>query len=638
MKKERKVWAMTMIAFWLLASNQTKAQQDSLRTLNLNEVVVTATKFPKSIAETGKVVNVIDELQLQRSAGKDLSQLLNEQVGLVVNGAVSNPGKDKSVFLRGAKGDYTLILIDGVPLSDPSGIGGAFDLRLIPIDQVERIEILKGSQSTLYGSDAIAGVINIITKKSGDKPFNGFGTVSYGSYNTFKGNAGVSGSTRLWDYDLTYMRFQSDGISEAYDETGSGNFDKDGFNQDAFQLNLGFKPTEDISIRPFVRYSDFGGDYDAGSFADDPDAVYEASLLNYGLNGQYTFAKGAVNVLYAHDKTERDYITPFSSFPNKGHYDHGEVFSNYSFGKHIQLLAGLSYQRMEMNLPEASIKYRSLNITNPYVSFFINDISRFSIELGAREVIHSVYGHTFTYSINPTYKIGSVAKLFVNYSTGFKAPTLSQLYGQFGANEELNPEESRSIEGGVHLFTKDKKANVRATLFSRKVDNVIIYTAGEMRDRYLNLDQQDDYGFEVEPVVQINENLNIGAFYSYVTGELTTPLATGGDTTYNNLIRRPKHSFGINATYAITKQLTVSMNFKTFGKRDDLFFNMNTFTQERVGLNSYQLLNLYAEYRLLAQRLKLFVDAKNILDQDYTEVYGYSTQGFNVQTGLSFNF
>ena len=278
MKKERKVWAMTLIAFWWLAPNQTNAQQDSIKSFNLNDVLVTATKFPKSVNETAKVLTVIDEEQLARSSGKDLSQLLNEQVGLVINGANSNPGKDKGVFLRGAGSGYTLITLDGIPVNDPSGVGGAFDLRLLPVDQIERIEILKGSQSTLYGTDAIAGVINIITRKKGDKPFGTSASVSYGSYNTFKGNVGVSGNSEKFNYHVGYTRFTTNGISEAKDPTGKGDFDKDGYTQNAFQTSLGVNVSKSLSISPYVRYNTFDGRYDAESFTDSKKDNYTSNL------------------------------------------------------------------------------------------------------------------------------------------------------------------------------------------------------------------------------------------------------------------------------------------------------------------------------------------------------------------------
>ena len=170
------------------------AQTDSTQNI-LDEVVITATKNPKKLSETGKVVIVITKDQIEKSAGKDLTQLLTEQTGVVVNGAYSNPGKDKSLFLRGATDKYTLILLDGVPLNEPAGVGGSFDLRLLSLANIERIEILKGSQSTLYGSNAVAGVINIISKKPDtDKPqFRG--VARYGSFNTFKGNANISQKT-----------------------------------------------------------------------------------------------------------------------------------------------------------------------------------------------------------------------------------------------------------------------------------------------------------------------------------------------------------------------------------------------------------------------------------------------------------
>ena len=154
----------------------------------MDEVVITANKFPQKESGTGKVVSSNhDENKLMRSGSKDISQLLNEQTGVIVNSATSNPGTDKSLFVRGATSAYTLILLMEFLLNDPTGVGGTFDLRLLSLENIERIEILKGSQSTLYGSNAVAGVINIISKPVSTQPmFNGL--LTYGSYNSFKGS------------------------------------------------------------------------------------------------------------------------------------------------------------------------------------------------------------------------------------------------------------------------------------------------------------------------------------------------------------------------------------------------------------------------------------------------------------------
>src|SRR5215203_6504758 len=180
----RKIFAVTALLISSQLVAQTTSEEDSSKTLD--RVIITATKYPTKQSNTGKLVSVVTREQIERSAGKDLAQVLNEQTGLTVSGSYSNPGKDKSIFFRGASSNYTLLLLDGIPLNDPSGTGGTFDIRLIPLEQIERIEILKGSQSTLYGSNAIAGVINIISKKPTSTQTTGNGLLSYGSYIVLK--------------------------------------------------------------------------------------------------------------------------------------------------------------------------------------------------------------------------------------------------------------------------------------------------------------------------------------------------------------------------------------------------------------------------------------------------------------------
>lgn len=636
MKKEKKVWAITLIALWWLAPNQTNAQQDSIRSSNLDPVVITATKFPKNVSETGKVLTVIDEDQIARSSGKDVSQLLNEQVGLVIAGANSNPGKDKSVYLRGAGSGYTLILLDGIPINDPSGVGGAFDLRLLPVDQIEKIEILKGSQSTLYGTDAIAGVINIITKKKSDKPLNVNGGLSYGSYNTFKGNIGVSGSSKLLDYNIGYTRYNTDGISEAKDPASTGNFDKDGYSQDAFQANLGFKVSEALSIKPYVRYNNFEGKYDAGSFSDSKKNNYTSNILNTGLGAQYQFSKGAVNLLYGYDKTDRKFDSDFGINHYQGRFHHSEAFVNYSFTDHFQILGGASYQNIQMLDQTLVEKDPSVTITSPYVSLFVKNVGGLSVELGGRLNNHSKYGNNYTYSFNPSYFINQQIKVFANISSGFKTPTLNQMYGAFGANPDLKPEKSQSYEGGAQFFSSNKTFDVRVSVFQRDIKDIItFYTYPDFSYKYINLNSQSDHGTEVEVSKKVNSKFTLQAFYAYVDGQITDKTGSK-DSTYHNLIRRPKHSVGMKIGYQVTQAFFAQLNLKTFSNRSDYYFNPSTFAVDQVNLDAYALLDVYLEYKFSRDRFKVFVDMKNLLNQDYMEVYGYNTLKFNVMSGVSF--
>ena len=186
----------------VISGSSAFAQQDSTR--QLDDVVVTATRYPIKQSLTGKVVTVITRQDLARNTGKTLTEMLNTQAGLVINGSGNTPGTNQDVYMRGAAAGKTLILIDGIPLYDASGISGAFDLNFISIDQVERIEILKGSQSTLYGSDAIAGVINIITKKGGPGKIGFTADLAAGTYGSFKGTAGINGTLNNTGYNIQY--------------------------------------------------------------------------------------------------------------------------------------------------------------------------------------------------------------------------------------------------------------------------------------------------------------------------------------------------------------------------------------------------------------------------------------------------
>lgn len=627
MKKERKVWAFFIVLGWLAPDLQ--AQQDTLRTLKLDTVVITATKYPKNKSETGKVLTIIDRDQLERSAGKDLSQILNEQVGLVVNGANSNSGKDKSVYLQGAKNEYTLVMVDGIPVSDPSGVtGGAFDLRLLSVDQVERIEILKGSQSTLYGSDAIAGVINIITKSENEKPVEANTSISLGTYNTLRATAGLQGQLKSISYNAGYSRFSTDGISEAK-ETGSTPFDKDGSQLETFHGQLAITPNRDFSIKPFFRFNRFEGDYDAGAYTDDTTSSYQGDLLNTGLVAQYRFDKGFLYANYSYSETNRLYEGTYGRTAYTGKFNHSEIFGNYNITKNLLVMMGIAFQDYKLMEQTAIEADPSVTITSPYATI-TGTWNNLSLEVGGRFNHHTKFGGNAIYSLNPYYRMGKT-KLFINLSTGFKAPSLYQLFGLYGANPNLKPERSQSFEMGASGLL-DKQVAWRSVFFTRRIEDVIVY----QYPSNLNLDRQDDYGFEAEVSFMPGERFTIKAFYAFVTGAVTTRNASG-DTTYYNLIRRPRHSASANASYQITSRVHVSANLQLVGLRDDLYFDMNTFTNQPATLQSFSLVDLYVEYKA-SRFIKAFVEGRNLLNTSYEEVYGYNTLGITVIGGVKLSF
>jgi vitamin B12 transporter len=315
----------SVVLLALCASVESIAQ-NAEKSQVLDEVVVSTNKYPQKQSQSGKVVSVIDAATIQRSKGKTVGELLNQQVGLTVIGSQNTLGTNQDLYLRGAGAGYTLILVDGLPVYDPSGASTSFDINLIAIDQIERIEILKGGQSSLYGSDAVAGVINIITSKNSGKKLGLSGSLAGGSYDTYRASVNAGGQYKKTTYGLSWNGTKSNGISAAKQpETAKTAFDNDGFKQNNFQVKLGQQVGGNLTLRADLMSNYYKTDLDAGAFKDEKDYTFENKNLLWSVGGAYQLKNGKLTVNFQQTNGQRVYVD------DSAHVEAG-AFAKYSYG------------------------------------------------------------------------------------------------------------------------------------------------------------------------------------------------------------------------------------------------------------------------------------------------------------------
>lgn len=638
---KKKILCVTAV----IISSHLYAQQDS--TKNLDALVVTATKSIVKQSQTGKVVSVIDQATLQRNAGKSLTEILNYQVGVFVNGANNALGTNQDIFLRGASSGNTLILLDGVPVNDPSLISNTFDLNNIVPSQVERIEVLKGAQSTLWGSAAVAGVINIITKKGVANKATPSASISYGSYRTLKANVGVSGKRNQFNYNLQYSHTGTEGFSSAYDSTGLQDFDKDGFQQNSFKATLGYALSPKFSILSSSSHVQYKSDLDASAFKDDKDYtgvntsfIQTAAMLYKANKSTFHFT----NTLVTTKRTLADDSASVGGFAKyvRGEYNGNsfvsELFANFKFGQRLSLVSGV--QRIAQNTGQSYLSISSYGpyqtdmsdktaqTTNysAYASLLLVDLEGFNAEVGVRQNQHSIYGSNATYSFNPSYNVDANTRIFVNISSAFKVPSLYQLYSDYG-NKQLQPEESNNYEAGMQMLTNGKKSSIRLVGFKRDIRQLIVfYTDPVTYDgKYSNKDTQNDYGFELETTAAIGKTGSWVNNFTYVDGE-----GTMDQQKVKNFYLRPNFTFNSVLSIHPTEKLIISPSLRFVGSR-----LKGEYDEGPAKLQQYYNIDLYAGYNITSQ-FRAFVDMRNITNQRYVDIVGYNCRRANVSVGISF--
>ena len=639
----------------VIFSSQLHAQTDTSGKI-LDEVLLTTNKYPKKQSQTGKVVTVISAQQLEQSKGKTLGELLNTVAGVTIPGANNDPGTNLTTNIRGGSAGNALILIDGLPLYDASTNNNYFDLNYFAIDQIERIEILKGGQSTLYGSDAVNGVVNIITKKAGSKKFNVSANLTGGSYNTYKQFAGFSGRNGKMNYILNYTHYSSAGFSAAYDSTGNQKFDKDGFNQHVVSGSTEWMPGRKIKVKLFGTYGYYKTDLDASAFTDEKDYTVKNNNGQLGASLQYLHTNGTMKFNYFFNYVSRDYLddstyrsSPFVDFSQAtyiGRTHFAEWYDNWNFDN-WELLTGMDYR-----LNNTFQKYfstgqfgpyappvldKNISQFSPYASAVFKNKKGFNLEFGGRWNHHSVYGSNFTFTLNPSFLIKNKTKLFVNLYSAYKIPTLYQLFDPFAGNKNLQPEKGIITEAGVEVFASNS-FHTRVVGFYHDTKNSILFTynPSTYASLYINAGNQKDYGIEVEATYKI-ANWEWNANYTFTDGRTKsgydgTGTPIGKDSSYYNLYRIPKNALNFNIAFRVSSNFLVSTQLHVSGKREEFIYG-----SAPANLKGYTIVSMYSEYKL-SKEFKIFLDLNNITNKKYFDFPGYNSKRFNFTTGISFSW
>ena len=502
-------------------------EKEEVKTKNLEEVVVSATRTEKDPASVGRNITVITKDDLNGSIYQNVAEVLSQQEGIYIVGNGQNPGSVQSIFMRGANSNHTTVMIDGVRITDPSTPNNQIDLSELSLASVERIEIIRGAHSTMYGSSAIGGVVNIITKKHEEEGLHakaelrggvfGWNThnLTENTYINVTSKKGFYASAEIYNTNVKGLDNTIDTITDpnAYREHDRDGFTKAdgigklGYHSDEFEISLGYK------------YSDQRSDLDRGAFADDENYImdfsrhlitYQTALkLNENVKASYrggfsSMLREVVNDSSATNNARTTFDHTYYEAAYSGTTANNEIQVNLDYdnfnmvfgaGRYDETMSARTYTFIsnwgyenETDLDSLKIK---ASINNMFVhadfggGLFDEKLKPFNLGVGIRSNSHSEYEGNFTYEINPSFKINKDALIYASYTTGFNAPSLYQLYAPdiyvamngdvlSRGNDDLLPEESVSYELGIKQKI-NKQLELSASYFNTVVGNAIEY-------------------------------------------------------------------------------------------------------------------------------------------------------------------
>lgn len=595
------------------------------------EIVVTASRSPRPLDQVGEAVSVLATPEIERLQSNNVVDLLRTLPGVSVT-RTGGIGTATSVFIRGAESDQTVALIDGVKLNDPSTPGGGFNFGNLLTGNIARIELVRGSQSVIWGSQAIGGVVNLITRApTEDLALNA--RAEAGWRDTYQAVANISGRAGPVAASFGGGWFRSDGLSAF-----AGGTERDGYENLGLNGKLVVDLTDNIAIDLRGYYSDGDTDIDGFppplfAFADTAERSKTRELVGYaGVNAAFLDGRFRNRLAFTYTDTDRRNVATSVTFDGNGRNERLEYQGVFTASPAFEAVFGAEREtsRLRTSSFGAPADRARVRLDSVYLQLSGAPLAGLRLTGGIRHDDHQTFGGTTSVAANAVWSLNDGATLLrASYGEGFKAPSLFQLFSDFG-NEALQPERSRSYDLGATQRLLDGAVELSATWFRRDVRNQIDFVScfqnpipictGRPSGTYDNIRRSRATGVEATLGLNPTEALSLRASYTYVDAE--------NRDTGRALARRPKSSLSALIDYRWPFGLSTGATLTMIGDSFDNAANTRS-------LDGYALVDLRASLPL-GRNIELYGRVENLFDESYQTVFRYGTPGRAAYAGVRF--
>ncbi|WP_367198400.1 TonB-dependent receptor plug domain-containing protein [Amorphus sp. 3PC139-8] len=611
----------------------------------LPEISVTANLAPTSLDKVGSAVTVITGEELREQKIQFVSDALRQVPGLAVN-RTGPIGQLTQVRIRGSEGNQTKVFIDGVPVNDPA-FGSEFDFSTLLADDVERIEVLRGPQSALYGSDAVGGVINIVTR-TGEPGTHISGRLEGGSFGTVNGNASISGAGEMYNFIVSGMGYKTDGISVASENLG--NTEKDGYRNGTVFAKGSLSPNEYFDMSGVIRYTSTKTDTDTDTYL--PAYGHTGptdSLQDTTGDDLYSRAQARLSLFDHHweqiagvsyTKTDTKYrnlaptvvTSTYEGSTRRFDYQSNVFFNTPEVfdASHVVTFAVQNEEDGVVSDSAYSSFDRTVNSTGFVGQYQLSLFENLNLTGSIRHDVNEIFEDSTTYRATAAYFIDRTGtKLHGSFGTGVKNPTMFELYGYtntYSGNPDLKPEEATGWDVGVDQQLFAGRAGVDVTYFNQRISDMIT-GSGQSSINLPGTSKIDgvEVGLSVNPI----DPLTVRASYTYTDGH---------DATGAELVRRPRNVASLDINYRfLHDRANVNLNIDYTGVQKDWVYNQSYTQTYVVDLDAYTLVNLAASYDV-NENAQIYGRVNNILNEDYYDVWGYGEEGISAYAGVKLTF